>query len=148
MELRKLIAQPNRRIREILREQEEIGRVPDETRDNAKWLELQDEFDEIMLTAINPAWVKWGVKQIEGLSVDGKSLGLDDLLDWPSVFFDEVLTTVKLEAELNGAQRKNSLSRTTSGEPVDLSPNPSTASPAKEEAGGATETASSTSLAE
>lgn len=141
LELRKLISEPNRRIREILREQANIEKEPEESRDMSKWLELQDEFDGIMIESINPAWITWGVKQIEGLEVDGRSLGVDDWKEWPSALFDEVLTAVKGEAELNGAERKNSESPTTSGALVDLTPKDSTADSAGNEGGGESETA-------
>ncbi len=148
IELRKIIADPNRRIRDILRSQSMIEQSPEEARDNLKWLELQDEFDEIMITTLNPSWVKWGIKQIEGLVVDGKSLGVEDWQDWPSVLFDEALTVVKAEAELNGAERKNFALPTISGEQVVSSPQSSTAEIAEKRDGGAIETVLSTTRAE
>ena len=117
IELRKLIAEPNRRIREIIREQAALEVVPEETRDNARWLELQDEYDGIMVEKINPGWILWGVKQVEGLEVDDRTLTVEDWKDWPSALFNEVLEAIKAETELNGAQRKNSPSPTTSGAP-------------------------------
>ena len=140
LELRKLISEPNRRIREILREQANIEKEPEESRDMSRWLELQDSFDQLMIEAINPSWISWGVKQIEGLEVDGRSLGVDDWKEWPSALFDEVLTAVKGEAELNGMQRKNLESATTSGALVDLIPKDSTADSAGNEGGGESET--------
>ena len=147
LELRKLISEPNRRIREILREQANIEKEPEESRDMSKWLELQDEFDGIMIESINPAWITWGVKQIEGLEVDGRSLGVDDWKEWPSALFDEVLTAVKGEAELNGALRKNFESATTSGAQADSSQSPLTVVSAEKEVGGESETATSISKA-
>jgi len=147
LELRKAIGEPNRRIREILREQAAIEQQPEETRDMAKWLELQDSFDGTMIEQINPSWIRWGVKQISGLEVDGKSLGVEDLLDWPSEMFGEVLSLVKSEAELNGTERKNSESHTTGGEPAPVSPSPSTADSARSADGGASETVASISQA-
>ena len=140
LELRKLISEPNRRIREILREQANIEKEPEESRDMSRWLELQDSFDQLMIEAINPSWISWGVKQIEGLEVDGRSLGVDDWKEWPSALFDEVLTAVKGEAELNGMQRKNLESATTSGALVGLAPKDSTADSAGNEGGGESET--------
>ena len=140
LELRKLISEPNRRIREILREQANIEKEPEESRDMSRWLELQDSFDQLMIEAINPSWIFWGVKQIEGLEVDGRSLGVDDWKEWPSALFDEVLTAVKGEAELNGMQRKNLESATTSGALADLTPKDSTADSAGNEGGGESET--------
>jgi hypothetical protein len=140
LELRKLIGEPNRRIREILREQANIEKEPEETRDISAWLERQDEFDQIMIEKINVAWIQWGVKQISGLEVDGRALGVEDWADWPSSLFDEILTLVKSEAELNGSDQKNSESATTSGAQADSSQSPSTAPSAKSEDGGGIET--------
>jgi hypothetical protein len=147
LELRKLIAEPNRRIREILREQANIEKEPEESRDMGLWLSLQDEFDGIMIESINPAWITWGVKQIEGLEVDGRSLGVDDWKEWPSALFDEVLTAVKGEAELNGSDRKNSELPTTSGAQADSSQSPLTVVSAEKEVGGESETVTSISKA-
>ena len=147
LELRKLISEPNCRIREIIREQAGIEKVPEEERDMSKWLELQDEFEGIMVGTVNPAWIKWGVKQIEGLEVDGRSLGVDDWMDWPSALFNELVSEVKEEAELNGAERKNYESHTTGGEPAPVSPSPLTADSARSVDGGASETVISISQA-
>ena len=148
LELRKLIGEPNKMIREILREQAAIEKMPEESRDMARWLELQDSFDQQMLENLNPAWIRWGVKQVEGLQLEGKVLGVEELYDWPSMFFDEVLTAVKEEAELNGGERKNSESCTTSGEVVPIDQKPSTATSASDTAGGGLKTVDSTSRSE
>lgn len=55
LELRKLIGEPNRKIRDILREQALLEKEPEETRDVHRWLTLQDEFDGLMLEQINPS---------------------------------------------------------------------------------------------
>ena len=145
IELRKLVAEPNRRVREILREQGTIEVESEEKRDMPKWLELQDEFDGIMLEKVNPAWITWGVKQVEGLQVDGRSLGVDDWGEWPSALFNEVLAAVKDEAELNGVERKNLGSPTTFGAPAGSTPKGSTVGSVGKEGGGESETAGSTS---
>ena len=145
LELRKAIGEPNRRIREILREQAAIEQQPEETRNMSAWLSLQDEFDGIMLEKVNVSWVQWGVKSLQGLEVDGRMLGLEDWADWPSALFDEVLTLVKSEAELNGSERKNSESATTSGAQADSSQSPSTAPSARSADGGGIETVASIS---
>ena len=148
LELRKLLGEPNRRIREILREQAAIEKIPEETRDMSKWLELQDEFDGIMIERVNPSWITWGVKQIEGLEVDGRSLGVDDWKEWPSALFDEVLKAVKDEAELNGSERKNLELPTIFGAPEGSTLGDLTANSAKSEDGGENETAVFTLRAE
>jgi hypothetical protein len=139
--LRKLLAEPNAKIRAIMREQAKIEAEPEGSRDNAKWLELQEEYSGIMLETVDPAWVTWGVKQIEGLEVDSKTLTLEDWQDWPSALFNEVLEAVKSESELNGAERKNSESPTTSGEPGGGTLRSLTAPPAGAGGSSGTETA-------
>jgi hypothetical protein len=121
LELRSKISGPNRRIREIIKEQASIEQVDEETRDTAKWLELQEELDGIMLGTVNPAWLLWGLKRIDGIESDGKPLGVEDWKDFPSALFDEVIDAIKSESELNGAERKNSPSPTISGAPADMS---------------------------
>jgi hypothetical protein len=153
LDIRSKIAEKNRRIREIIKEQAAIEKVEEGQQDGAKWLELQDEFDGIMIEEVNPTWIQWGVKKIEGLEADGKPLGVDDWKEWPSALFDEILRAVKSEAELNGTERKNLPSPTTSGEPAGLSPSlsivPSVDGKASggDSAGKADETAESISLA-
>jgi hypothetical protein len=117
MELRAVMGVPQKKIRDMRREQAIIEAQKEEIRDYPRWLDLQDEHEQLMTDAINPAWITWGVKQIEGLEVDGKSLGVDDWKDWPSALFDEVLGFVQEEAQLNGSERKNSELPSTSKEP-------------------------------
>jgi len=148
LELRKSTGPFHKRIRDIMREQAALEAVPQESRDMARWLDLQDEFDEIVVTKINPTWIQWGVKNIEGLEVDGRALGVDDYLDWPSALYNEVVEAVKAEAELDGRARKNSSSPITSGAREDSGRNLSIVEPAKSADGGATETARSSSLVE
>ena len=119
IELRSLTSEANKRVREIMRAQAEIDKKPEDERDTTTWLELQDEFDGLRIGTINPVWIKWGVKQIEGLEVDGRVLGVEDWKDWPSALTEEVLEAVNGESELNGTERKNSPSPTTSGVAVD-----------------------------
>lgn len=148
LELRKLIGPPNRRMREILKMQGDIEKTPEADRDDMKWLELQDEFDELIATQINPSYITWGVKRVDGLVVDDETLDVERWKEWPSFFFDEVLQAVRDESELNGNERKNSESRTISGVAADSTQKSSTASSASEKDGGAIEIVPSTSSIE
>jgi hypothetical protein len=116
-ELRSKIAASNKQLRENMRQQGRLLKVPEGTQDEAAILELQDEFDRIVGEEINPAYITWGVKQISGLEVEDIPLGVDDWKRWPSALFNEVLQAVKEESELEGGERKNSSLATTSGEP-------------------------------
>lgn len=136
LDLRTRIAEPNRRVMEILKEQAVIEGVAEGERDTAKWLQLQDEFDGLMLEKINPEWIKWGVKHIEGIESDGVPLTVDTWKDWPSLLFGEILDAVKQEAELLGSERKNLPSPTTSGAPEAGSLTRTTAPSAENEGSG------------
>lgn len=126
LELRKILSGPNQKIHDLLRQQTEIEKVDEPQRDTLKLFMLQDEIDGLLMEIVNPAWLTWGVKGIEGLVVDGKSLSVVDWADWPSALYTEAIAAVKAEAELNGEERKNSELLTISGEPGDGKQNPST----------------------
>jgi hypothetical protein len=147
LELRKLISEPNRRIRDIFREQAQLEKEPEATRDFAKILELSDEYEQLMLEKVNPSWITWGTKQIIGLEVEGKPLAVEDWADWPSALFDEVLTAIKAEAELGSTARKNFASDTISGELADQSQKPTIVPSVERRGGGGTEIAPSITLA-
>jgi hypothetical protein len=133
MELRKTMGEANRRIREIMREQAVIEKQPEESKDLVKWLELQDEFDMIRLEVVNPAWIQWGVKQIEGLEADGVVLGVEDWSSWPSALVEEVASAVQAESDLSGQEKKPLSSPITSGGQEPPKAHFSTASSASEE---------------
>jgi len=144
MELRTAMGVPQKKIRDMRREQAIIEAQKEEIRDYSRWLDLQEEHEQLLTAVINPAWITWGVKQIEGLEVDGKSLGVDDWKDWPSALFDEVLGFVQEEAQLNGSERKNSELPSTLKELEAPIQSLSTVESVKSEDSGATETAAST----
>lgn len=135
-DLRARLAEPTRKMRDLMKAQESLGDVAGKDTDYARWLEIQDQIDEISVSIINPEWVKWGVKQLDGLVVDNAPLGLDDWQSWPSALFHEVLEVIKSEAELNGSERKNSKSPTISGEPEGGSQSSSTVESADEKVTG------------
>jgi hypothetical protein len=142
-DLRARIADYNAQMRDILREQDALNKVPEEERDIPKLLELNDKFDELQMK-ISPQWILWGVKAVEGLEADGKPLTVGEWTDWPSALFDEVLTKVREETELKGAQIKNFPSRTTFGEAGQAPQRSSTAQSAEEKDSGEIATVGST----
>lgn len=126
-EIRKKLAPFTARGREILKLQEELLAKGDRTDSDAvQIVALSDEFDEITHEKQNPAWLIWGVKQVEGLVVDGATLSISDWEQWPSALVDELVDAVKREAELNGMERKNFELLSTSGEPEQPAPSSST----------------------
>lgn len=127
LEYRSKLREPNAKLREILREQGKLLEIPAEARDHDKILALQDEYEGLQIEILNPETLKWGVKQIEGLEVDGKPLSLEDWKEWPSHLFEEVLRAVNEESQLNGGEIKNSSLPTTSGELAGLNDRSTTA---------------------
>lgn len=107
--------------------------------------DLQDEFDDIIITKINPIWITWGLKGIEGLQVDGKALAIEEWEEWPSGLVHEAVTAIRAEAELEGLERKNLPSPTTSGEQGAGSQSNLTVFPVNEKVGGEAEIAANTS---
>ena len=132
LSLKSAIAEPTKRLRELLHEQEDIIKQDESVQDLNKYSELQEQIDEIIYATINPEWLKWGLKKIEGFESDGKPLDVQDWADWPSALFNEALEKIKSESELGGLERKNSELPTTSGELGAPSPIPSTAPSANE----------------
>ncbi len=146
-EIRRKLAPFTMRGREILKRQEELFAKGDRSDSDAvEIVALSDEFDEITHEKQNPAWLVWGVKQVEGLVVDGATLGITDWEQWPSALVDELVEAVKKEAELNGMERKNFESLSTSGEQEQLTPNSLTAESASAVDIGEDETVGNTLL--
>jgi len=141
IDLRSQMVAPQKRIRDILRAQSDIENsikkiletdvMTNVDAQNANYRDLQDELDEI-----NRIWIQWGLKSIEGLEVDDKTLTIDDWKDWPSGLIHEAVAAVQEESQLDGLERKNSELPTTSGELVGGVPSNSNAPSAKEKAGG------------
>jgi hypothetical protein len=132
--LRAKLAEPNKKIRQIMRQQSELEKTPIEERDTAAWLELDDDFNSILID-INSLYIFWGLSKIEGLEVDGKPLGVEDAADFPSNLFAEIMDRVKEEMELSGAETKNSSSLPTSQGQVATEGTSGTAQSAEEKAG-------------
>ncbi len=126
-QLRLLIAEPTAKIRNLLREMtaledrhpvtEENPNRPEEVIDEL--LRLSDKMEQISSDEINPKWLKWGLKKIEGLQIDDQEATPDMLTaDGPPSLFQEIVDRIKRLAQLNGEEEKNFESPTTSGEPT------------------------------
>jgi hypothetical protein len=124
-QLRLKIAESTSRIRYLLRE---MGKVeekypdadnrPDEATDQL--IKLSDQMEEISQGSINPAWLMWGCKSIEGLEIDGVAADPKMLHEFgPPALYSEIVEDIKKTAQLNGEEEKNSESPTISGEATD-----------------------------
>ncbi|MCU1235011.1 MAG: hypothetical protein JWP63_2978 [Candidatus Solibacter sp.] len=88
-----------RRVRELARRAEflDAGKDP------------ADKMDAALLQAeIERLYVTWGVKAVEGLTVDGIVAGPDALAAGPESVFREALAAVRREFGLSEEERKNS----------------------------------------
>lgn len=126
-QLRLLIAEPTSRIRLLLREMgnledkhpvtDENPNRPEEVVDEL--IKLSDKMEQISSDEIDPRWLKWGLKKIEGIEIDDQPATPDSLTsDGPPALFREIVDRIKRLAQLNGDEEKNSESLTTSGEPT------------------------------
>ena len=63
LQLRSQVSAPNRQVRDLLKQMDEISKSDPAIRDDAKWIELSDQIDDIVIGTINPAWILWGVRK-------------------------------------------------------------------------------------
>lgn len=147
-QLRLKIAEPNSQIRLKLREMERIEKEypelearPEELMDQI--LALAEEMDEIQMNKIDPEWIRWGLKSVEGLEIDDEPATPELLISaGPPKLFSEILGEIKAQAQLNGEEEKNSESPTTSGQPTDGKTNDTSAELASSSESSEPETAS------
>lgn len=127
LNLKKQLTEANSKLRTIIREQDTLfekqrtagADYPGIVQDNMKIMDLQGEYETIMMETVNPATFIWGCKQVEGLESEGKVLTIDDWQDFPTVLYEEILTAVNSESQLKGAEIKNSELPITSGQQED-----------------------------
>jgi hypothetical protein len=124
--LRLRIAEPTSKIRNLLREMGKIEESYPPTQENRPeavmddLMKLADQMEELSASKINPEWLKWGCKKIEGLEIDGVEATPELLItDGPPILFAEIVDEIKRLAQLNGDEEKNSASPTTSGAVTD-----------------------------
>jgi hypothetical protein len=146
-DLRAALAEVASRERDLFQELQALSQVAEDVRDMAKWVGLNTKLDALQLDEIQPTWIQWGLKSLEGLvSENDIPLTKDDWKKWPSALFKEIYRAIQVEAELDGAERKNSESPTTSGVVADGPPSSSTAASAEKKASGEDATAGSSLL--
>lgn len=123
-QLRLRISEPTSRIRNLLREMANLEDRNPSTAENPRseevnneLLMLSDKMEQISSDEINPQWLEWGLKSIDGIDIDGVPATLKTLLtEGPPALFQEIVNEIKRVAQLNGDEEKNSGSPTTSGE--------------------------------
>ena len=123
-QLRLRIAESTSRIRNLLREMSSIEEkypfTPEKARPeeiDSELMVLGDKMEQISSDEINPQWLMWGLKGLEGLEIDGVAATPELLIsDGPPALFTEIVTEIKRVAQLSGDEEKNSGSPTISGE--------------------------------
>jgi len=86
-------------VRELARRVEFLGAGQDPA----------DKMDAALLRAeIEQLYVTWGVKAVEGLTIDGVTAGPEMLTSGPEAVFHEALAAVRKEIGLSEEERKNS----------------------------------------
>lgn len=149
VQLRLRIAEPTAEVRRLLREMSKIEQVPEENRDEQtmeQLVTLADQMDVLSTQKIDPEWLRWGCKKVEGLMIDDQEADVEMLIsEGPPALFDEIVGEIKKLAQLSGDEEKNSESPTTSGEPTGgTTPSTSAENAASGDISESTETASTT----
>lgn len=82
--------------------------------------QLGDEITIISEDKINPAYVRWGLHSIEGLTIDDTPATVESLIEsGPRDLYNEILDAIKKESGLDERQQGESEPLTTSGAQVD-----------------------------
>ena len=81
---------------------------------------LLNQVESIRGNTIDPLYVRWGVKSIEGLQIDGQDATVDLLIEeGPPELYQEILSRVKKEAGLSDEEKGESVPPTTSNAATD-----------------------------
>lgn len=84
-----------------------------------KWMDLDEEFSSFTELQWKPAWVKWAVKSLNDVELDGAAADLATALEiGPVELIDELHDLVKQYCTLKVEAEKNSLSPSTFSAPV------------------------------
>jgi hypothetical protein len=147
--LRLDIAPATSKVRSLLRDMRRLEEVPVDER-TADQLEdlmrMADELDTIAGGDIDPAWLRWGLRKLEGLTIDDVEADVEMLIsDGPPALFSEIVDVIKKTAQLNGEDEKNSESPIISGGVMGGTTTDTTAPPASSQDSTELETATSTS---
>lgn len=118
--LRLRIAEPTMKIRNLIRELKKLEDLPEEMRTEDvldRMTDLLEKMDLVSAQDVDPQWLLWGLKKIEGLDIDDVPATPESLLEaGPPLLFDEIVEEIKKVAQLNGEDEKNSESPIISGE--------------------------------
>lgn len=116
-QLRLATAESNARIRNYVRESQRISAQPADSRDICRVAELNELIETEVISKLNPAWVRWGLKDITGITVDGNDHPDADLLitEGPSDLTGEILLAIKTTSQMSEEELKNFVLPSTSG---------------------------------
>ncbi len=118
IKLRLAMADYHAKLREITDQASKI--MEDTPEDALKAFVLHQKVSEIVSDQINPMWVRWGLKSIDGLTIDGEPATVESLIEsGPPELYAEIADAIKSASGLNEQQRGESGPLTTSGAQAD-----------------------------
>jgi hypothetical protein len=131
IKLRLTMAEKTAKLREIM---VEVNRLREDPEPNqARVAELLDTVTETLEDEITPAWVKWGLHSITGLTIDGQEATPDLLIaDGPRDLYKEIAAAIKSEAGLSEEAQGEFVPPITSGAQVTGGVTSTDATPAAE----------------
>jgi hypothetical protein len=145
-ELRLKTAKSNATVRELVKESQKVMAQPEESRDLARIAEIHEMIETEVISVLNPTWLRWGLKSVSGMTIDGQEPNVELLLaEGPSDLVAEILVTIKRVSHMSEDELKNFVLPSTFGAVEDGSERNTTAEPANDAAFSEAETAPSTS---
>lgn len=126
IKLRLQVAEKSAKLREL----GERARALDD-QNGQEALQILEQINSLMVDEIDPVYVRWGLKSIDGLEIDGKPATPELLIeDGPPELYREILAAINEAAGLTERQRGESEPPTTSGAQADGRMSDSSAEPA------------------
>lgn len=120
-------AEPMGRVRNLTREAEalsdRIKAMPDGEIDRTVLVQVEDLHESInteLICHVNPAWIRWGLKEVTGLIIDGEPATVESLISkGDPALFAEVLQAIKDVSSMTDEQLKNYVLPSISGAQTD-----------------------------
>lgn len=150
-QLRLMTAESQNRIRNLVSESQKLKAQPEESRDVVRIAAITDEIETEVIQGLNPVWLKWGVKSIQGLFLkdddnpEAEPVAIETpeqlVANGPSELMVEILGTLKALAGMSEDEIKNYALPSTSGAQTDGSVRNTSASVAESVVSSAPETA-------
>lgn len=106
--------------------------------------DVSERITAVVSGEINPAYVRWGLKSISGIEIDGEPATVESLIDaGPSDLFAEICGIIQASSGMTDEEIKNCAWLTTSGVPMVTTDQNTSAQSADADSGTSPETAAS-----